>query len=135
MIPLPLRIDDESFSMQDNDLDQSTNNPIQQKVETKPRSSKFQSFNKFPKLFATCQEDEYHQYDYPSSSKYSVELQDDPSLCSGNNNTNSQTGKQKVRPSLTNHINSLVIMVELSKLNTIYVLNQKGSLTFLIITI
>ena len=85
--------------MQNNDLYQSANNPLQQKAETKPRSSKFQSFNKFPELFDTCQEDEYQNYDYPSSSKYSVELQDDPSFCSGNNDTNPQTGKTKNRTS------------------------------------
>ena len=66
-------LDDESSSMQDNDLYQSANDPIKQKAETKPRSSKFQSFNKFPELFDTCQEDEYHHYEYPSSTKYPVD--------------------------------------------------------------
>ena len=62
--------DDESSSMQDNDLYQSVNNPIQQKAETKPRSSKFQSFNKFPEIFDTYEGNESHYYDYPSSTKY-----------------------------------------------------------------
>ena len=90
------KVDDESTSMQVNDLYQSVNDPIQQKDETKPRSSKFQSFKKFPELFDTYEGNESHYYDYPSSTKYPVNSKDDP-YCSGNNDPNPQAGIIKTK--------------------------------------
>ena len=87
-------VDDESSSTQDNDLYQSVNNPIQQKAETKPRPSKFQSFNKFLELFDTYEGNESHYYENPSSTKYLVKSKD-YSYCSGNNDPNPQAGKIK----------------------------------------
>ena len=89
-------VDDESLSMQDNDLYQSVNNPYQQKADTKPRSSKFQSFIEFPELFDTYEGNESHYYDYPSSTKYPVDSKDD-SHRSGNNDPNPQRGKIKIK--------------------------------------
>ena len=129
MIPLPLiLLDDELSSMQDNDLYQSVNEPLQQKAEIKPRSSKFQSFNKFPELFDTCLETENYPYDYPSITKNSVDqmiiLLIHPTTLVIMTIILNLT-KQKLKPHLTNLIHSLVIMIELSKLNTTYDHNQK----------